>query len=145
MFKIRQNKNQVYNNTQKVLYFRHFSQIQRQHRISPWCTRQSQNALQQVNNWIPKVSRSADLYWFLYSHTSPDVSTESTAEHEIMILHNRINYSNGFSPSPGNFYGSSRGLVDNGSNGIPLNPLISYSGNANQSQTQHSTSSAMDH
>ncbi len=37
--------------------------------------------------------------------------------------------------------GSSKGLVDNGSNAIPLNPIISYSSHmekANQCQTQHS-------
>lgn len=40
------------------------------------------------------------------------------------------------------------GLEDNGSNGIPLNPLISYSSDmekANQCQTWHSSTFAMDH
>lgn len=39
-------------------------------------------------------------------------------------------------------------FVDNGWNGIPLNPLISYSSHiekANQRQTQHSNPSATDH
>lgn len=67
---------------------------------------------------------------------------------EITILFKRINYSNGFRRSWGNSYGRSRGLADNGSNGIPLNILISYSSDmekANQCQTWHSSTFAMYH
>lgn len=67
---------------------------------------------------------------------------------EITILFKRINYSNGFRRSRGNSYGRSRGLADNGSNGIPLNILISCSSDmekANQCQIRHSSTFAMDH